>query len=152
MEIRKANKFDADYFISIVLKLQQAEHNEYVSNVNLNVDYLRNLFHEIIYGKGLAYIATDNGKTAGICVGLISPNIWDPSVQVMHQLIIYVEEEYRYTHAAHEFISIYTSEGEELIKEGRIFKYTFVVSEPMFNLKLERFGYELKEKTWIGGI
>ena len=152
MKIRKANKFDTDYFVKTVLDLQQAEHNQFVSGVELDTEHLKMLFNQVIYGQGVAYIATDDKKPVGLCVGMLMPNLWNLKTYFMHQIIIYVEEEYRYTRAAYELIKKYTDDGKKMIKDGRILNYTFNVSEPMFNLSMERFGYELKEKTWMGGL
>lgn len=152
IKIRKANKFDTDYFIDTVLKLQQAEHNQFVSQVNLDVEYLKSLFYRMIYGQGIAYIATDNKEPIGLVIGAVTPNLWDPKTQFLHQIILYVEEDYRYTRAAYNLISCYTDQGKKMIEEGRILNYTFGLSEPMFNLNMGRFGFELKEMIWMGGL
>lgn len=152
MKIRKANKFDTEYFIKTVLNLQQADHNQFVSDVELDTDYLTLLFHQILAGQGVAYVATDEKKPIGICVGVLMPNLWNLKSYFMHQIIMFVEEEYRYTRAAYDLISKFTDDGKKMVKDGRILNYTFNVSEPMFNLKMNRFGYEIKEMTWMGGL
>lgn len=152
MKIRKANKFDVGYFIETTYKIQQLEHNQFVSNVKLNNDYLTILFNQVVYGQGTAFVITEDKQPIGIIAGIVNPLIWEPHTRVMNLLTIYVEPEYRYTSAAHKLISSYTDEGKKMIKNKQIINYTFNATEPMFNVQFSRFGYEVKEMTWVGGL
>ena len=147
MIIRQANKFDLNYFIHLVHKnLDDGMIGYY--NIELNDTYLNSLFNTIIHGGGIAYVVESDGPI-GMIVGIISPNIWSPEVLIMHQILLFVDEEYRNTKAGHLLIKEYIDRCNELRTEKRIKYHTISATKQMFEMDFTRFGYDWIEKTWM---
>lgn len=147
MKIRQANKFDLNYFLHLVHKIHETgDIGTYP--VTLEDEYLNSLFNTILHGGGVALVAEDN-ETLGMMVGVISPNIWSPKTFIMHQILLFVDEEYRNTRLAHMLITEYIDKCNELVNEKRITYHTISAAKPMFDIDFTRFGYDWIEKTWM---
>lgn len=147
MKIRIANKFDLPYYIHLVHKIHtMAEIGTY--NVPLDDTYLNSLFNTIIHGGGIALIVEDK-EPIGMMIGVISPNIWSPETLVMHQILLFIDEEYRNTRAAHMLITEYIDKCNELKEHKRISYHTISATKTMFDIDFTRFGYDWIEKTWL---
>jgi len=147
MKVRLANKFDLPYYLHLVHKAHQDALIGYY-DIELNDEYLNSLFNTIIHGGGLALVI-ESDETIGMMIGVISPNIWSPDTLILHQILCYVEEEYRHTRAAHMLITEYIDKCTELKQQNRIKYHTISANKPMFDLDFTRFGYDWVEKTWI---
>lgn len=147
MKVRLANKFDLPYYLHLVHKI----HNEGLIghyDVPLDDSYLNSLFNTIINGGGLALVV-ESDNAIGMMLGVISPNIWSSDTLVLHQILFYVDEEYRNTRAGHMLITEYNEQCHELIKNKRIGYHTLSATKTMFDIDFSRFGYDCIEKTWI---
>jgi hypothetical protein len=67
----------------------------------------------------------------------------------MHQIMLYIDEEYRHTRIGHMLISEYNDKCVELIEQKRIDYSTISAAKPMFDIDFSRFGYDCIEKTWL---
>ena len=147
MRIREANKFDLNYYLHLVHTAHElGQIGRY--NVELPDEYLNSLYNTILHGGGIAYIAEDDGPV-GMIMGVISPNIWNPTVLIMHQILLFVDEEYRHTRAGHKLVKAYIDKCNELKTQGRIKYHTISATKPMFDIDFTRFGYDFIEKTWM---
>lgn len=147
MKVRKANKFDLPYYLHLVHKIHQMkEIGTY--DVPLDDEYLNSLFNTIIHGGGIALVV-ESDETIGMMIGVISPNIWSPQTLVMHQILLYVDEEYRNTRAAHMLITEYIDMCNDLVEQKRIGYHTISATKTMFDVDFTRFGYDWIEKTWL---
>jgi hypothetical protein len=140
------------YFLECIPKVRDLDHNRWSQEVTLDEKHLNSLYVGIINGQGLAVIVEKDNEPIGMCVGIISPNLWAPNTYFLHQVLIYVDEKHNKTKAAYMLIKYYTEQAEKLVNDSRIYKYTFTASEPMFNVDLEKFNYSLVEKTWLSGV
>lgn len=147
MKVRLANKFDLPYYLHLVHKIHQEETiGSY--NVPLRDEYLNSLFNTILHGGGIALVI-ESDSTIGMMIGVISPNVWSPETLVMHQILLYIDEEYRNTRAAHMLITEYIDKCTELKEQKRISYHTISAAKPMFDIDFSRFGYDWIEKTWL---
>ncbi len=147
MNIRIANKFDLPYYINLVHKIHElGEIGTY--NVPLDDVYLNSLFNTIIHGGGIALIA-ESDCNVGMIVGVISPNVWSPQTMIMHQILLYIDDEYRHTRAGHMLITEYIDRCNELKEQKRIQYHTISATKTMFDIDFTRFGYDWIEKTWL---
>lgn len=151
MEVRLANKFDLPYYLSLVHKIHGLGHNKKYYDVELDDEYLNKLFNSVIHGHGIALVV-ESDVPVGMAIGIISPNIWSPTSLALHQILLYVEEDYRQTRAGYKLLAKYNDMAEDMRNEKLIKAYTITASEPMFETDFSRFGYEMIEKTWIQGV
>lgn len=147
MKIRNANKFDLPYYLHLVHKIHELkEIGSY--DVKLDDTYLNSLYNTIIHGGGIALIV-ESQEPVGMMLGVISPNIWSPENYVMHQILLYVDDEYRHTRAGHMLISEYIDQCHDLKLQNRIQYNTINATKTMFDIDFTRFGYDCIEKTWL---
>ena len=148
MKTRLANKFDLPYYLHLVRSIhEKGEIGLY--RVELDDLYLNTLFNTILNGGGIAIIIEVDDTPIGMTLGLINPNIWSNTTLVCHQLLCYVDDEYRHTRAGHMLISEYNEQCQNLIHDKRIKYYTLSAAKPMFDIDFSRFGYDCVEKTWL---
>lgn len=147
MKVRLANKFDLPYYLHLVHKIHnEGDIGHY--DVPLDDEYLNSLYNTIINGGGLALVV-ESDNVVGMMLGIISPNIWSHNTLVLHQILFYVDEEYRNTRAGHMLITEYNEQCSELLKNKRIGYHTLSATKTMFDIDFSRFGYDCIEKTWI---
>lgn len=149
MKVRLANKFDLPYFIDTVKLVHGKDFAKQFHDVTLDDTHLNVMFNSVIHGAGVALII-ESSENIGLSFGCISPNVWHPQTLFLHNLIFYIEEEWRNTTAGHRLLTAYNNAAKELQKQGRIHSYTISAAEPLFEVDFERFGYNMVEKTWMG--
>lgn len=147
MKVRLANKFDLPYYLHLVHSIHE-EGLIGTYKVPLEDDYLNSLFNTVIHGGGIALVL-ESDSIIGMMIGVISPNIWSPQTQVMHQILLFVDEEYRHTKAGHLLITEYIDKCNELKQQNRIQYHTISATKTMFDIDFTRFGFDFIEKTWL---
>lgn len=149
MIVRSANKFDMPYFINTVRKVHENDlANDYGMH-ELNNDYLNSLYQSLLLGEGVVLVL-ESDSVVGICVGIIAPNTWNPEVKFLHQLLLYVEPEYRNTRGAYKLVKEFDRVAHDLRDANKIHRFVINVSEPLFDIDFSKFGYKVVEKTWLG--
>jgi N-acetylglutamate synthase-like GNAT family acetyltransferase len=148
MIIRQANKFDLPYFINLIHRINDDDQLGDIIQGELDDTHLNTIFSTILAGGGLCYIA-ESDVNVGMIIGLISPNMWAPQYLFMHQVLYYVEEEYRHTRAGYMLFKEYDNECQRLVDLKRIHHVTLSAPRTIIDMDFGRFDYELSEKTWI---
>ena len=148
--IRLAEYKDLFYFIEGVDNLRFRSHNDWSNDLQPNNEYLTNMFKALV-DQGTLIVYEKNNKPVGIIAGLINPFLWEPTKNIMYQILFYVSEIPNKAKIGYKLIDAYNTIGKELMNKKIIYKYAFTASEPMFNLNLEKFNYKLIEKTWVVG-
>ena len=148
MIIRPANKFDMPYFIELIKKINSDDLLGDVIEGELQDDHLNAIFATILAGGGVCYVAESDTRI-GMLAAVVSPNIWAPQYLFMHEVLYYVEEEYRNTRAGYLLLKEFNKECDRLIDEKRIHHVTLTMPKTLIDMDFERFGYEISEKTWI---
>jgi hypothetical protein len=151
MKIRKANKFDLPFFQEAVLNLHNKDHNSWSRDLTVDQNHNNILYQTLLFGEGTVFIAEKDNEPIGMIAGYISPFLWKPNVKIMYQILFYISDKHKSSRVGYKLIDAYNKEGQRLMKENKIYKYSFTASEPMFNLDLEKFNYKLVEKNWIVG-
>ena len=148
MIIREANKFDLPYFIDLIHRINNDDGLGDVICGELDDTYLNQLFATVLAGAGLCYVAESDDRI-GIILGIINPNMWAPKYLFMHQVLYFVEEEYRHTRAGYLLFKKFDSECQKLVELISIHHVTLSAPKTLLEMDFERFNYELSEKTWI---
>jgi hypothetical protein len=109
------------------------------------------LLHTALVGGGIALVALDNQvRPIGMIIGLIEQNIWDQNIYALRELCFWVEPEHRNTSAGYRLLHEYTRLAKQLVNSGRITMFTMTKMTNSPDLKLQKFGYEKVEETWVG--
>lgn len=148
MIIREANKFDLPYFIDLIHRINDKDELGDVVCAELDDKHLNSIFATVLAGAGICYIAESDNRI-GIILGIISPNMWAPHILVMNQILYYVEEEYRHTRAGYLLFKKFDQECERLVEQKRFHQTLISVPKSIIDMDLERFDYELLEKSWV---
>jgi len=148
MIIRPATKFDLSYFIHIIQKINDNDELGDIIQADLDDYHLNSIFATVLAGAGLCYIA-ESETNIGIIMGIISPNIWAPQYLFMHEIVYYVDEEYRNTRAGYLLFKEFDKKCQELVLQKRIHHITLSMPKTLLDINFERFDYEVSEKTWI---
>ena len=148
MIIRPATKFVLSYFIHIIQKINDNDELGDIIQADLDDYHLNSIFATVLAGAGLCYIA-ESETNIGIIMGIISPNIWAPQYLFMHEIVYYVDEEYRNTRAGYLLFKEFDKKCQELVLQKRIHHITLSMPKTLLDINFERFDYEVSEKTWI---
>lgn len=148
MIIRPANKFDLPYFINLIHRINDNDELGDVIQGELDDMHLNTIFSTVLAGAGLCYIAESDDRI-GMILGIISPNMWAPQYLFMHQILYYVEQDYRNTRAGYLLFKEYDKECQRLVDQKRIHHVTLTAPKTFIDMDFGRFDYELSEKTWI---
>lgn len=151
MQIKKATKFDLPEIIEMLKHFRENTPISIMAECD-NHDYISQLIHHILIGRGIVLLAEKDSRVIGMIMGYIDKTIWDPNILVMNELAFWVEPEYRGTSAAYRLIKTYNDEVNKLKGEGRIKLFTMskMINSP--DLDYGRFGYKKIEEHWVGGI
>lgn len=151
MKVRKANKFDVTDFLEMVSHFQKTtDLPQSIKNAN-NWEYINKLFHHIILGGGLIFIA-ESDEAVGMIVGLKNRNVWDPDQFSIQELMLWVEPEYRKTRAGYMLVKEYTQTIKQMIADNEIVSATMSNTENLVNIDYTRFGFKKFEEIWSIGI
>lgn len=148
MIIRPANKFDLPYFIDLIHRINDMDELGDIVQGELDDVYLNQLFATVLAGAGLCYIAESDDRV-GMILGVISPNMWAPKYLFLHEVLFYVEEEYRHTKAGYLLFKEFDIQSQKLVEQKRIHHVSVSAPKTLLEMDFERFDYELSEKTYI---
>lgn len=148
MNIRLANKFDLPYFINLIHRINDNDELGDIICGRLDDMHLNNIFSTVLAGAGICYIA-ESEERIGMILGIISPNMWAPQYLFMHQILYWVDEEYRNTKAGYLLFKKFDEECQNMVEQKRIHHVTLSAPKTLLEMDFERFDYELSEKTWI---
>lgn len=151
MIIREANKFDVHEVIEMLLRFRKETPIQEMANCE-NTEYVGQVIHQILVGRGVIFVAEKDNKLVGTIIGYIDRSIWDPEMLILNELAFWVEPEYRGTSAGYRLLKKYNEAVKQLKDMGRIKLYTLskMVNSP--DLDYGRFGYKKVEEHWVGGM
>lgn len=144
MVIRKANKFDKQDIINLMIEFKNESNIEALREVN-NPDYWNRLLDTIIAGAGVIYV--EQGK--GLIMGLISPSVWCDKTLQLYELAWYVKPEFRNTSVGYRLLKSYVDFGNELKQSGRIKYFTMAKMVTSPDMKYDKFGFKKLDENWI---
>jgi N-acetylglutamate synthase-like GNAT family acetyltransferase len=146
--IRKANKFDVDRIIEMLINYREQSPLNALRLAN-DREYIEQMLSSIFAGAGVIFVSEKDGVLIGMLIAAKFPNIWNPQIMQCSEIAYWVEPEYRGGTSAYRLLNAYVSECEQLKKLNQIDFYTVskMVNSP--NLKYERFGFEQLEQTWV---
>ena len=152
MKIRLANKFDVHQVIDLIHKFQET--NKLPENLMQELDdtYLNKLFHHLIIGAGVVFVAEENNKLIGLIIGIKTSSLWFPNQLTLKELMLYTIKEYQNLGIGSKLLKAYNNKAKELLENKEISSYAVGVTKNLGKLDYAKYGYKKIEETWAIGI
>ena len=104
---------------------------------------------EIRTGRGVCLVDELNSRVYGMLMAYNVANIWDPTLIVMHGLVLWVDPEFRNTGMCFGLVEDYTAIGRKLLEEKKISAFT-IGRIPQVPIDYSGFGFKpLYEEFYI---
>lgn len=142
--IREANKFDMDDLIDMIKRFSD-EGPVTCLSLYRNEAHVRQLFNEIIAGRGLILIEPSEGFIAAV----ISPSIWNPKILQLSELAWWVVPDKREGTLGGRLFIEYNRRAQEMINQGRVEFYTCSLMSTSPRIDLEKRGLKRMEETYF---
>lgn len=138
---------DAQHIIGLLQEFLKETSYSQGMGASKNIEHLGKLAFTFMQ-LGFVWLAFSDKKPVGILAALKEPNIWDPNVVHLREMVWYVLPQYRgQTHAGRLFAE-YCKKGDQLLSEGKINFYSTTRMSTTTALKLQDRGFDLKEITY----
>jgi GNAT superfamily N-acetyltransferase len=152
MNIRLANKFDVKQVIDLIHKFQEANKLPESLMEELDDTYLNKLFHHLILGAGVVYLAEVDSNVVGMIIGLKSSSPWFPNQITLKELMLYTIKEYEGKGIASKLLKAYNDKAKELLENKEISLYAVSITRDLGKLDYKKYGYKKIEETWAIGV
>ena len=152
MNIRLANKFDVNQVINLIHKFQEANKLPESLMEELDDTYLNKLFHHLILGAGVVYLAEVDSNVVGMIIGLKSSSPWFPNQITLKELMLYTIKEYEGKGIASKLLKAYNDKAKELLENKEISLYAVSITRDLGKLDYKKYGYKKIEETWAIGV
>ena len=152
MKIRLANKFDVNQVIDLIHKFQEANKLPESLMQELDDTYLNKLFHHLILGAGVVYVAEVDSNVVGMIIGLKSSSPWFPNQITLKELMLYTIKEYEGKGIGSKLLKAYNEKAKELLENKDISLYAVSITKDLGKLNYEKYGYKKIEETWAIGV
>jgi GNAT superfamily N-acetyltransferase len=152
MNIRLANKFDVKQVIELIHKFQEANKLPESLMKELDDTYLNKLFHHLILGAGVVYLAEVDSKVVGMIIGMKSSSPWFPNQITLKELMLYTIKEYEGKGIGSKLLKAYNDKAKELLENKDISLYAVSITKDSGKLNYEKYGYKKIEETWAIGL
>lgn len=146
--IRKANKFDVDRIIEMLINYREQSTLNALRVAN-DRDYIEQMLANILAGAGVIFVSEKDGVLIGMLIAAKFPNIWNPKVMQCSEIAYWIDPEFRGGTSAYRLLNAYVAECEQLKKSNEIDFYTVSKMSNSPNLKYDRFGFKQLEQTWV---
>ena len=141
--IRKATRFDKPELIEMLKQFNSEFLPEFSSF--FNNDSVDKLLTNIIAGAGIALIE----ENKGLILGVITPCLYDNSINVLSELAWYAKTEYRNTSLGYRLYKSYIDESNQLLEKDRI-KASIICKLPNSpNINYQKHGFKKLQESWV---
>ena len=150
MNIVLTNKFHTPIIIEMLKHYRNMSPIDMIKEAN-NKEYITKLLSHIYAGRGIGLLSYKDDVPTGMLLAMVDASIWDPSLLMMREIAYWVEPEYRNTTSGYRLLAKYKEIGDEMIKDGKIKKYTIskMINSP--DLDYGRLKFRKIEETWTVG-
>jgi hypothetical protein len=139
---------DARHVIKMMQQfLNETSYNQ-AAEASKDVEHLGRLAFTFI-NSGYVWLAFDGEEPVGLLAAIMEPNMWNPKIRQMRELIWYVVPEKRTSTIGGRLFKQYCLKGEELKSQGKINVYFTSMMSSTQSCDLESRGFRCTEKTYI---
>lgn len=146
--IRKASRHDIPALLDMLRDYRQATPLEFLKDAD-DAEYVGQMLLELIAGKGVVFLAEQDGKAIGMMIAAVMPSIWSPKHLVLTEFAYWVSPEHRGGTAGYRLLRAYLDEAIALKDAGRICNAFISKMTNSPDLKFSRFGFSKLEEFWV---
>ena len=114
--------------------------------------YLNKLFHHLILGAGVVYLAEADKNIVGMVIGIKASNPWFPNQITLKELMLYTIKEYEGKGIGSKLLKAYNEKAKELLENKDISLYAVSITKDLGKLNYEKYGYKKIEETCAIGV
>ena len=139
---------DARHIIKLMQRfLTDTSYNQ-AEEASRDVEHLGKLAFTFL-NNGYVWLAFDGEEPVGILIAIKEPNMWNPKITQLRELVWYVVPEKRNSTVGGRLFKQYCLKGDELKKQGKINVYFTSMMSSTEACDLERRGFRCTERTYI---
>ena len=146
MNIRMANKNDTQDGIKEIIKAVKEFPDMSIKGLIVTDEYYKSLIN-LCFEKGMIIVAEEDNKIIGCIISLSNANIWT-AMQELVTVVTWVHKDKRNSSAFYRMHKLYKQEYTKLKKENKIDRVLMAFLPNKTNIKFEKLGYKLIEKTY----
>ena len=139
---------DARHVINLMQHFLNDTSYSQAEDASRDVEHLGRLAFTFI-NNGYVWLAFDGEEPVGMLAAVMEPNMWNPKVRQMRELIWYVVPEKRKSTVGGRLFKQYCLKGEELKQAGKINVYFTSMMSSTQACDLESRGFRCTERTYI---
>lgn len=145
--IRQATRYDIPRLLELIEQYAiETGINALANKANHDAKYVEQFLFEIISGRG--FVLIDN-NLRGCLIGLVNKNVWCPAVTELHELLWWVEPEFRNTMVGGKLWLEFDKIATSLLKEGKIQMVCTSVSPKGPLIDYTKRGYKVMQATFV---
>ena len=145
--IREANRYDIPQLIEMLDQYAAVITHTFARKGTNHAD-TQKIFEEIIAGRGKIFVSTYNDSIVGLIAGYVVNNIWNHNVLMMHEIMFWVDPDYRGTRAGYLLLKEYAALVKEWIAQKRI-DAALITNMDKSKVDYSRFGFKRYQEEWI---
>jgi len=146
MNIRMANKNDTQDGIKEIIKAVKEFPDMSIKGLIVTDEYYENLIN-LCFDKGMIIVAEEDNKIIGCIISLSNANIWT-AMQELVTVVTWVHKDKRNSSAFYRMHKLYKEKYTKLKKENKIDRVLMACLPNKTNIKFEKLGYKLIERTY----
>jgi len=146
MNIRIANKNDIQDGIKEIIKAVKEFPEFTIKGLFVTDDYYKQLIN-LCFENGMIVVAEEDNKIIGCLMGLINNNIFT-AMQELVTIVTWVHKDKRNSSAFYRMHKLYKDEYTKLKQQNKIDRVLMACLPNKTNIKFEKLGYKLAEKTY----
>jgi hypothetical protein len=146
MNIRMANKNDTQDGIKEIIKAVKEFPDMSIKGLIVTDEYYKTLIN-LCFDKGVIIVAEEDNKIIGCIISLLNANIWTAMNELV-TIVTWVHKDKRNSSAFYRMHKLYKEEYTKLKKENKIDRVLMGCLPNKTNIKFEKLGYRLVEKTY----
>lgn len=146
MNIRMANKNDTQDGIKEIIKAVKEFPDMSIKGLIVTDEYYKTLIN-LCFDKGVIIVAEEDNKIIGCIISLLNANIWTAMNELV-TIVTWVHKDKRNSSAFYRMHKLYKEEYIKLKKENKIDRVLMGCLPNKTNIKFEKLGYRLIEKTY----
>ncbi len=146
MNIRMANKNDTQDGIKEIIKAVKEFPDMSIKGLIVTDEYYKTLIN-LCFDKGVIIVAEEDNKIIGCIISLLNANIWTAMNELV-TIVTWVHKDKRNSSAFYRMHKLYKEEYTKLKKENKIDRVLMACLPNKTNIKFEKLGYRLIEKTY----
>ena len=146
MNIRMANKNDTQDGIKEIIKAVKEFPDMSIKGLIVTDEYYKTLIN-LCFDKGVIIVAEEDNKIIGCIISLLNANIWTAMNELV-TIVTWVHKDKRNSSAFYRMHKLYKEEYTKLKQENKIDRVLMACLPNKTNIKFEKLGYKLIERTY----